>query len=127
LPISKELVRWRLRKLRYDNADPRTGKPLSQEDAAAQVDVATYRQWQRWEAMHSLPRADKLAAIADHFGFDVGEFSGEDRAGASANTPSVQDLLAEVLTRLDCIEAKIASLDRRGKVHVVKSHRRDGL
>lgn len=86
LAIKKEIVMQRLIRLREHEGHPdKPGKPLPVEEAAARAGVK-YRTWQRWEAGDSVPYARNLSAIADAFGFDVGEFY--DSSGDKAVTPS---------------------------------------
>jgi transcriptional regulator with XRE-family HTH domain len=105
LALHKESVSRKLLQIREENRDPTTGKPLSQERAAARVH-ATSRTWQRWESGETVPYPRNLEAIAIAFGFDVGEFFDGDEEVVSAD--DARRALGP--TQLDRIEAKLDRL-----------------
>lgn len=101
LAIHKETVSKKLSELREAHADSQTGKPLSQEKAAARVGV-TMRQWQRWESGESVPYPRNLDAIAAEFDFDVAEFFEEGTPPAKPSTPDpFADATGERLARME--------------------------
>lgn len=116
LALHKESVSRKLLQIREDLRDPKTGKLLSQEKAAARVG-ATSRTWQRWENGETVPYPRNLEAIADEFGFDVGEFFDGDQevvGSAQARRELVgAGQLDEIMRRLDEHARLLQAADRQ--------------
>jgi transcriptional regulator with XRE-family HTH domain len=111
LAIQRENVVNRLVRLRTDIGHPeKAGEPLPQDQAAAKAGV-TARQWQRWESGASVPYARNLSAVADAFGFDVGEFYDGPAGQQPAATPDpfVSGEERPLADRLDAIEHALAA------------------
>lgn len=108
LAIQRENVMQRLVRLRHEIGHPdKPGEPLPQDQAAQRAGV-TARQWQRWENGVSVPYARNLSAVADAYGFDVGEFYDGPAGQIPAATPdpfastdgSIEERLAELTEQL---------------------------
>lgn len=119
LAIQRENVMQRLVRLRQEVGHPdKPGEPLPQDQAAQRAGV-TARQWQRWESGASVPYARNLSAVADAYGFDVGEFYDGPAGQLPAATPSPFPAVDsdERLARLETMLSRgIAEQDRMGEL-----------
>ena len=120
LAIQKETVSRVLAELREQHKPPGSDKPLSQEKAAARINI-TGRQWQRWESGESEPYLRNLKAVSDAFNIPLSDFFDGDEA-IVATTPllSLDDVRNEfredvnaVQGQLDAIEDKLDYLIAR--------------